>query len=184
MAAVSGSRSVSRATSWFVDWGVVAAWLGVLTAAGFAVRAAVELPAQPVTPSSGRVLAGDAAITGATVVPYLLYLVGTESSAQQGTLGKRVVGLVVTAGDGQRARPGQIWGRNLLKALPWELAHLGVSRAIYEVQTPAAITFTALGTVLGAACAVPSLLGRRGLHDVLAGTRVLPRAAARGGRSR
>lgn len=168
---------LTRVTSWAVDWAVVAAWLGALAVAGFAVRAVVDLPARPTPPSGARLLAADAAITAATVVPYAAYLALSESSARQATLGKQVVGVVVVTDDGHRAGTGRIWARNLAKALPWQLAHLGVSRGIHDVQTPAAITFSTLGTLLGAACAVPPLVGCRGLHDVLAGTRVVGQPA-------
>lgn len=48
----------------------------------------------------------------------------------------------------------------------------GVSRAILEVQTPLAMTLTVLSLVLAGACMAPALVGGRGLHDRVAGTRV------------
>jgi len=55
------------------------------------------------------------------------YYVLTESSALQGTLGKRAVGLRVTDLDGRRIRPGRAIVRYLarfLSALPWQLGFL------------------------------------------------------------
>lgn len=106
------------------------------------------------------------------VLPGCAVLSLTESSPRHATLGKRAVGLVVTDAGARRAGPGRIWARNLIKALPWQIAHIGVSRSIRQVQTPFAVACSSAGSALALACAVPSLAGHRGLHDLLAGTRV------------
>lgn len=167
--------AVARVRSWLVDWAVIGAWLAVLAAVGLVVRLAVELPEQTV-PTTRELLTADLLITLGTVVPYVVYLSVTEASTWRATLGKRWAGLVVAGAAGGAATVGAIWVRNVVKAAPWQLAHLGVSRAIYEVQTPWAIIFTVLAMVLVAACAVPALTGGRGLHDRVAGTRVERRA--------
>ncbi|USQ76390.1 RDD family protein [Ornithinimicrobium cryptoxanthini] len=163
---------VARVRSWLGDWAVVCLWLAVLTLVGLVVRAVIDLPPMAATPSSGDLLRSDLLITVATVLPYVAYLALTETSARHATLGKRWAGLVVTTADGGAPSTGAVWLRNVVKALPWQLAHLGVSRAILEVQTPWAMSLTLGSLILLAACAVPSLLGGRGIHDRLAGTRV------------
>lgn len=172
-------RPVARVRSWLGDWLVVAGWLGVLGLVGLLVRPLLDGSAAPWSPSQRDLLVADLLITLATVVPYVIYLSVTESSPRRATVGKRWAGLVVADASGGPATAGQVWFRNIVKALPWQLAHLGVSRAIFEVQLPLALTLTVLSLVLAAACMAPALVGGRGVHDRLAGTRV-QRAAVHG----
>ena len=154
------------------DWAVVCLWLAVLALAGLVVRAVIDVTPAPATPSSGDLLRSDLLITVATVLPYIAYLALTENSPRHATLGKRWARLAVTDTDGGAPSTAAVWWRNVVKALPWQLAHLGVSRAIFEVQTAWAMALTVSSLILLAACAVPALLGGRGIHDRLAGTRV------------
>lgn len=165
-------RPTARVRSWLGDWLVVAVWLAVLTVVGLLVGQRFADAAGPALPGVVPLILADLAITLITVVPYVVYLSVTESSPRRATLGKRWSGLVVADVDGGAARAGQVWLRNVVKALPWQLAHLGVSRAILEVQTPLAMTLTVLSLVLAGACMAPALVGGRGLHDRVAGTRV------------
>ncbi|MGD8199959.1 RDD family protein [Ornithinimicrobium sp. W1679] len=160
-----------RVTSWLVDWAVVGGWLGVLTLVAF-LAPSPWASAQPSTPTAGTLLLTDLLVTVATVVPYVLYLSLTETSRARATLGKRVAHLAVAGAEGGRAADGAVWVRNLVKASPWQLAHLGVSRAVLDVQPGAAAVLVVLSLALVAACAVPSLVGGRGVHDRMAGTRV------------
>jgi uncharacterized RDD family membrane protein YckC len=170
---------VARVRSWLGDWLVVAAWLALLTLLGVAVRPLLDLGGllgSAVPPAPRDVVVADIVITVLTVLPYIAYLSVSESSPRRATVGKRWAGLVVVGGSGGSAPKGAVWLRNVVKALPWQLAHLGVSRAILDVQLPLAFLLTLLALGLAAACAVPALIGRRGLHDRLAGTRVQPGA--------
>lgn len=158
--------------SWLLDWAVIGAWLAVVAVVGLVVRQVVDLPAQSLPPTVRELVVADLLITLGTVVPYVAYLALTESSRWRATLGKRWAGLVVADAAGGDAPAGRVWVRNLVKASPWQLAHLGVSRAIYEIQSPLTFSLPVLAMVLAAACAVPALTGGRGLHDRVAGTRV------------
>lgn len=162
----------ARVGSWLGDWAVVGAWLAALSLVGAAVRPALGLPATfTVTPRT--LVASDLAITVATVVPYVCYLALTESSSRRATLGKRWAGLAVSAvDDGEPARSA-VWLRTIVKALPWQLAHLGAARGILEVQQGLGLVLFVLSLVLALACAAPALVGGRGLHDRVAGTRVV-----------
>lgn len=162
---------LARVRSWLGDWLVVAVWLGVLALVGLVVRPLLG-GGSPAAPAARQLLVADVLITLATVVPFVVYLSLTEASRMRATLGKRWAGLVVADESGGPAGTGQVWLRNVVKALPWEVAHLGVSRAIFEVQTVAAVSLTVLSLVLLALCAAPALVGGRGLHDRMAGTRV------------
>lgn len=161
-----------RVRSWLGDWLVVAVWLVLLTLLGLLVRPLLDGTGAPSPPGTRELLVADLAIALVTVVPYVTDLSVTESSPLHATVGKRWAGLRVGDPAGGPPGTGQVWLRNVVKALLWQLAHLGVSRAIFEVQLPLAATLQALALLLAAACVVPALVGGRGLHDRVAGTRV------------
>lgn len=168
---------VARVRSWLLDWLVVGAWLGVLAVLGLALRPL--LPSDEAGPATmGTLLTADLLITVATVLPYLLYLALTESSPRRATLGKRWADLRVAAADGSSPVTGAVWVRNLVKVLAWQLGHLGFTRAMFETQVGLGIGLSVAGTLLGLACALPALVGGRGIHDRIAGTRVERVAAA------
>lgn len=56
-------------------------------------------------------------------LPVLLYFAISESSARQGTWGKRRLNLKVTDRNGDRIRFGRALWRATLKFIPWELSH-------------------------------------------------------------
>lgn len=123
-----------------------------------------------------RPVAADLAITVLTVLPYLAYLTVTEAGPQRSTWGKRRMGLVV-ADPGGSVTLGQVLVRNLVKVLPWQLGHLSAMdfATADAASGPTPVLFVASMALL-AAVVVPVLVGRTGLHDLVAGTRV--RAAA------
>jgi len=116
----------------------------------------------------------DVGITLVTVLPYFAYLYLTESKGPHATWGKRRTGLTVA--DREKAPPknSAVLTRNLVKVMPWQLGHMGTMR----LATTADATTTAIALQVGsllllALIVVPILLRRRGLHDLLAGTRVV-----------
>lgn len=162
----------ARVRSWLGDWLVVALWLGLLALLGLVVAPLLDAGRASDPPGPRALLLADLAIALVTVVPYVVYLSASESSHRRATVGKRWAGLVVADAAGGVATTGAVWLRNVVKALPWQLAHLGVSRAILEVQLPLALLLNVLALALAAACVVPALVGGRGLHDRVAGTQV------------
>lgn len=163
---------VARVRSWLGDWLVVAAGLAVITLAGLLVPSGRTTPAGGAAISTVDLVVTDLGIAAATVLPYVAYLSLTETSRHRATLGKRWAGIVVADAHGGTPGRDQVWLRNVVKALPWQLAHLGLARIVLDVQHPAAVLLQVLALALAAACMVPSLVGGRGLHDRLAGTRV------------
>lgn len=170
----------ARVRSWLGDWLVVALWLGLLALLGLVVGPLLGGDGAPDPPGPRALLLADLVIALLTVVPYVVYLSVSESSRRRATVGKRWAGLVVADASGGMPSSGAVWLRNLVKALPWQLAHLGVSRAVLEVQLSLALVLNVLALVLAAACVVPSLVGGRGVHDRAAGTRVQREAWAWG----
>ncbi|RPI96428.1 MAG: RDD family protein [Chloroflexi bacterium] len=68
-------------------------------------------------------------------LPVLLYFALAESSAWQGTWGKRRLGLKVADIDGDRISFGRALARNLLKFIPWELSHTLIWEIRFTSQT-------------------------------------------------
>lgn len=71
-------------------------------------------------------------------IPVLLYSYLTEKSARRATVGKRIVKLEVEK-ENTDSR-GSILLRNVLKFLPWEIAHAGVYWVIYYDSNQLTVT--------------------------------------------
>jgi uncharacterized RDD family membrane protein YckC len=159
-----------RLRSWWWDYLVVLVWLLV-------VFVLVGVPTLLDIVDLGwlwsRPATADVASAALTVVPYLLYLIGTEAGPTHATLGKRRAGLGVAASDGTPPTFRQIVARNVIKVLPWQLGHMAAFRMAAEARpSAAAIAFDVLALLVLVAVAGPPLARRRGLHDVIARTTV------------
>lgn len=114
-------------------------------------------------------------------LPTWAYFVLSESSRAQASLGKRLLGLRVVDGGGRRIRPARALARTALKLLPWELTHRSIlvpnpltlpGSEMAPVQLAGLIAANALIVLYVAA--LFALGGARALHDLPAGTRVVP----------
>ncbi len=127
------------------------------------------------SPAAQALPATDAVAFVITVLPTWLYLTLTEAGGRHATFGKRAARMWVLTAQGSEPAPGRIALRNAVKLTPWQLAHLAVARFIVEEQLVAAagcyVASLAL-VVLTVAMAVRDPW-RRGLHDRVAGTRVV-----------
>lgn len=67
-------------------------------------------------------------------IPVVIYSILTERSSKQGTIGKRIMNIRIIA------KKEDILKRNILKFLPWEIAHTGVHWMYYytnkNLETP------------------------------------------------
>lgn len=150
------------------DYLVIAGWLVVLTGAGAIVRPA--LPDR--TPS---LPASDALAAGITVLPVWGYLTVSEAVQAHASLGKRRRALMVVDAAGRPVGWGRSGLRNAIKLMPWQIAHLAVSRYILGRQIPVAVladvgAVGAVAVTFAMAARDPS---RRALHDRIAGTKVI-----------
>jgi uncharacterized RDD family membrane protein YckC len=112
-------------------------------------------------------------------LPTYLYFARSESSAPGGTLGKRLLGLRVTDTAGKRIGFGRALIRTIVKLIPWEVTHLSLflpTPIFLDRQggfLPGLITANVLIVVYLTVIAMTA--GKRGIHDLVAGTMVLPR---------
>ena len=116
---------VRRLLAFAVDWLVVVLWGGVLFAA--VMMATGGHPPRPENPWKAQVI-GFLTMTG----PVTLYFALCESSAWRASLGKRVLGLVVTSETGERLAFGSALLRNAIKFVPWEFGHTVAQQAAFS----------------------------------------------------
>lgn len=162
------------------DYLVIVAWIGLLTVVGAAVRLLIPLDALPGPATSRQVLLTDVVAFTMTVLPVGVYLVLTEAGTWQASWGKRRGGLRVVRADGSRAGTGRIVLRNTVKLLPWQLAHISVARMMLGVVDEPVLTWTTYVASLVLVVLTVIVAWRdpwaRGLHDLIAGTRVVATA--------
>ncbi len=167
---VNPPRTRIRLLSWWWDYLVILAWLVLVFLAVGLPQILGWIDLSPVWTDQN---AADVGITLLTVLPYLLYLVLTETGPHHATLGKRRSGIVVISRDGADPGTGSVIVRNLIKVLPWQLGHMGTMRLATSMDPPPEAIWLEIGSLaLLAAIVVPVLFRRPGIHDLVAGTRV------------
>jgi uncharacterized RDD family membrane protein YckC len=160
-----------------IDFGVIAAYIGVLTGAGFLARSVLQLHFPPPTTVPTK-LAAQAMVFGVLTLPVILYFALSESSRRQATIGKRFMTLRVTTISGQRISAGRSLLRSAVKFAPWELAHTAIWQIPGQpfVSEPTVLNFVGFLIAMGAvAWYVASLFvgSRRTPYDRVAGTKVV-----------
>ncbi len=166
-----------RIAAFFLDYLIIAAYIGLLTGAGVAVRAALQVPLE-LPRTSGAKLLGHAASFLTLTLPVTLYFALYDASHGQGTPGKRALGLRVTTTDGRRVPLGRSLLRSALKFAPWEFAHTAIWHVPGEpfVSAPAPWNMAGyVGALAGAGWYVAALFSgtRRTPYDRIAGTTVV-----------
>jgi uncharacterized RDD family membrane protein YckC len=167
-----GASGWRRLAAFGVDYGIIAAYLGVLFLVGVLGRAADLLPSRVTTP--GARIIGQLAVIAVLTVPVTLWFAWWEAAPRGATPGKRLLGLRVSRLDGGALS----WPRSLLRsaariAVPWELAHTGVwnSLAWPGPEGPVNLALFAVANGLLVLNLVLLFVGaRRPLYDRLAGT--------------
>lgn len=163
-----------RLAAFGLDYLIIAAYLTGLVAAGVLLRLFSPWTAGALF---GHPIAGE--LTGFLLItlPVGLYFALSEASPRQATWGKSRMGLKVTDLEGRRLGRLRSLGRNVLKFVPWELAHACIwqisfaadpSAPIYSIGL--AVVWSAVGANLFSLLASPC---RQTLYDRLARTVVV-----------
>jgi len=118
----------------------------VLTAAG--VINMSEFQANPDTADLGHFVVVVGILSGVMFIIQILYFAIMESSAKQATLGKMVLGIMVTDADGKRISLGRAFGRNLGKIVSSIILCIGYLMIAFTEK-------------------------KQGLHDIMAGCLVV-----------
>lgn len=112
-------------------------------------------------------------VTG--VLPVWAYLTAGDAT---GAGSKRSAGLRVVGADGGTAPLARLALRSAVKLLPWQLAHLALGRLIGPGRRSPRVAAAGFGAALGLAgtsvAVAASRPDGRALHDLAAGTRVVP----------
>lgn len=166
-----------RIAAFGIDYLVIAAWIALITAAGFGARAILGIESAPILSQADK-LRGHAIAFFSLTLPVVLYFAIAESSRWQGTVGKRALGLRVQSVRGTRITLGRSLARSSIKFLPWEVAHTAIWHVPGQpfVSMPAPIDFLGYAVVLAGAgvFAVAVFRGRgRTPYDLVAGTMVV-----------
>ena len=165
-----------RLVAGLIDFGVIVAYVTVLTGASFVARSAMRLSFSPPTSVPAK-LAGQAMMFGVLTLPVILYFALSESSRRQATAGKRLMNLRVTTIADKRLSTGRSLLRSGGKFAPWELAHT----ALWQIpgqpfaSEPTALNMIGFLVAIGfVAWYVVSLFvgSRRTPYDRVAGTQV------------
>jgi uncharacterized RDD family membrane protein YckC len=113
-------------------------------------------------------------------LPVILYFTFTEAGKHSGSIGKKKFGLKVVSEKLSRANFLQLLLRNLIKFLPWEIAHFFIFQLFYFIRkddpTPDLVL---AGLIISQAMAVTYLLfmlsnkNNRSIYEIASGTRVI-----------
>ena len=175
----NGWRRLAAGT---VDYGIVVAYLAVLTLVGVPLRAAGLLPDHITTPG-GRILA-QLVVIAVLTVPVTLWFAWWEAAPRGATPGKRLLGFRVSRLDGGGVSGSGSTLRSAVKiAVPWEVAHTAVWNSLVWPGPDApvnALLFTVANGLLLLYVAMLLLGAHRPPYDRLAGTivRVAPQDPA------
>jgi uncharacterized RDD family membrane protein YckC len=109
-------------------------------------------------------------------LPVFLYFYWMEKSSSSATIGKRIMHISVQPVENKRKH---IFIRNLLKFLPWEIAHVGVHWIVYYSnigQTPPLWIWIVLilpqVLVLGYFVSILYSKGQSSMYDLVANTKI------------
>lgn len=110
-------------------------------------------------------------------LPVFLYFYLMENSSRAATIGKRVMNISVHS-DSEKSSQ-KVFIRNVLKFLPWEVAHIGVHWIVYYStldQSPPAWVWIALilpqVVIFGYLVSIVLYKGEYSIYDKLANTRI------------
>ena len=160
---------LKRFLAWMVDWSIVAVYgcavFGIVTA----LSSMEIITLRAVHPVKGQAI-GFFTLT----LPVILYCIFTEAGMKHATVGKRIMKIEIM---GNPLTTGEIVLRNVIKFLPWEVAHAGVLWINYikTAETPIWIWLLLIGPqvlVVIYAMSIVATKGSRSVYDMIAGTRV------------
>lgn len=108
-----------RVIAWIIDFGIIIAYAGLLFLVANSFFSSIKFEAVDFNPYLGQLI-GFLTLT----LPVVTYSYMAEKSRWNGTIGKRLLKIRVLTAENKSSR--KILLRNVLKFLPWELAHTGV----------------------------------------------------------
>ncbi|MCI5047390.1 MAG: RDD family protein [Aquisalinus sp.] len=176
MAHESYAPALKRIMAFAADYAVLGVYVALLTALSFALMGTDTAPPET---RLDKVIAQLLAFATLTL-PVILYFSLMESTGNGGTLGKRLLRIKVMRSSGGKTGLPRALMRNVLKFLPWEIAHT----AIWQVpgrpfvdEMPWPNLLACVGAIICALWYMSSLFraDKRSFYDKVAGTKVVHR---------
>lgn len=115
---------IRRLVAYMIDYIIIAIYAVIL----FGIATIFNLKKIPLTPISAQLL-GFVSLT----LPVFFYFFLSEQSKTRATIGKKILNISVRSGS-QNSRV-HILIRNILKLLPWEIAHTGVHWIVFYSES-------------------------------------------------
>ena len=171
--------AIRRVLAFAMDWLVMVLWGGVLFGTVMVVTGG-NAP-QPANPWMAQAI-GFLTMT----VPVTLYFALCECSAMRGSVGKRILGLIVSRETGERLPFGSALLRNGAKFVPWEFGHIVAQQAVFSGETgvPTWVWGAAIVAFGGPAWWLIAMMATgRTPYDRWASARVVPSAEGQEGGS-
>lgn len=158
-----------RILAWIIDWFLILVYATILFGIMMVLAFYHVAPLEPLHPVNGQLV-----VFLTLTLPVVLYGILFEAGARHATIGKRILRIEVT---GNSLTLRDIIFRNVLKFLPWEIAHAGVLwiNYIHTPETPVwiwGLLIIPQVLVIAYILTVVATKGSRSLYDMLAGTRV------------
>lgn len=157
-----------RLTAYLLDYSIVAIYALCL----FGVATILDLKGPMFTPVISQ-LVGFISLT----LPVFLYFFLMERSTARATIGKKLMNISVHTETGNTGT--KILFRNILKFLPWEIAHTGVYWVIFysesEINTPAWVWIVLILPQIVVIAYFISIIvsnGESAIYDTISNTRV------------
>lgn len=165
---------IKRFWAFLLDYLLILAYAMVIYCLTQIVRHVFRIEMTALSPVIGQLI-GFTTLT----LPVFFYFYLSERSTYRGTLGKRRMGIAV--GNQHAHKAGNVLLRNVLKFLPWEVAHMGVHWVVFYASagnsTPVWVWILLVFPQITALLYVASIFryGDGSLYDGPAGTRIVLR---------
>ncbi|WP_174616066.1 RDD family protein [Virgibacillus ihumii] len=164
---------IKRMAAWFIDYLLIITYAALL----FGIASIVYILFFDGLPDTGRV--ADELIAFFTLVfPVFLYFFITESGIKHSTIGKRKMKIWIAATNGSSPTLFQVILRNVVKLLPWQVAHTFIFTGMHNDWQISAFTWIIVVMFCYVLTITSFLLlcfrkDHRAVHDILADTVVL-----------
>ncbi|MBC7888310.1 MAG: RDD family protein [Ferruginibacter sp.] len=172
---MNSSLSIKRVKAFIIDYLIILIYIGLLFGVTLFVFFLLKIKPAHISPVTGEMI-GFLSLT----VPVVLYFSILENGKYLGTIGKRKMGLCVVSNKMSKPGFGQILFRNIIKFLPWELAHFFIYRLFYfdSVNKPVP-GWVLAGLIIAQVIALVYLFcmlihrNKQGIYELLSQTRVI-----------